>query len=120
LCGDRKGNKFIPKDGLIEDDFLEQISTLPKETKRELLCKALFDKTLSSSDKIKDTTYMLTVDDKFDNEKIKNANTIYLYCKSNDTQLDRLMSLTFNSKKQKNKIISCDNLEKYLKNKGCI
>jgi hypothetical protein len=119
LCAKRKNIQFIPRNKIIEDEFLNQISTLSKEEKKELLYKSIFEKTLSLSDKIKDTTILLMQDDNFDNKKIKNTNTIYLYCKSNNLQLDRLIALTFNSKKQQNKIIECNNLNKYLTNKGC-
>ncbi len=118
LAAKRKNIRFIPENDEISDNFLDKISDLSKETKRELLYKVISDKTLSLSDKIKDTTMILCEDDKFCNKKIQKASTVYLYCKSG-LEIDRLFSITFNSKKQKEKIVECDRLKDYLNKKGC-
>jgi hypothetical protein len=108
---------FCPKDGIIEDEFLEDISQLQKETKKELMNKAFADKLLSISDKVKDTTLIL-FEKANSKEKLKNARMIYLYCHSG-TPIDTLLSLTFNKQKHKEKIIACKDLENYLKKQGC-
>jgi len=103
LAGKKKEvENFIPKNGIISDQFLESISSLDNEIKKQLLYQAVNNHTLGSVDKVKDTTIMLCNDDSFCNEKIKKAKTIYLYCKSG-THLDRLFALIYNSKKQKEK-----------------
>lgn len=120
LAGKKVNEKLIPdENGLITDDFLETISKIENSDKKALFNKAVSDKLLSMTDKIKDTTFMLCKDDKFCDDKIKNAKTIYLYCKSSHP-IDSLISIVFNSKNHKEKIISCSDLEKYLTKQGCI
>lgn len=118
LAGKKAKCNLIPKDNIIEDEFIDKITELDKDIKKQLLYKAISDKLLSSSDKIKDTVFMLCKDENFCDDKIKNSNTIYLYC-SGGEPLNRFFNLVFNSKKHKNKIIECNDLEKYLKIKGC-
>lgn len=117
LAGERNNTKFCPKNGIVTDDFLDNISKLQTETKKELMYKALADKLLSISDKVRDTTLILSNKDNA-NEKLKNAETIYLYCKSG-TPIDAILSITFNSKNHREKIIACCDLQKYLEKKGC-
>lgn len=117
LAGERNKTKFSPQDGMVTDEFLANISNLSIETKKELMNRAFAEKLLSISEKVKDTTLMLS-SKKNSIQKLKNAKTIYLYCNSG-TPIDRLLSITFNSKKQKEKIIACNELEKYLEIKGC-
>ena len=81
------------------------------------MSKAFSDKLLTIGDKVKDTTLILC-DKKDGKEKLKNAKIVYLYCNSG-TPIDRLLSITFNSGKHKEKIIACCDLQKYLEKKGC-
>lgn len=111
--------KFQPKNGNIEDTFLERIKELPKEIKEKIMYKSFSEKTLSSADKIKDTIILLCQDDKFCNEKIKKSEIIYLYCNSNNLHVDKLLNIIFNSKKAKQKIVECYKLDKYLEIKKC-
>ncbi|WP_321470147.1 hypothetical protein [Halarcobacter sp.] len=118
LSAKRMKIRFKPEDNIISDEFLDNISHLEKEEKKELFYKSIADKTLSLSEKIKDTTMILCKDDAFCDEKIKKTSTIYLYCKSG-LEIDKLFSITFNSKKQREKIIECTDLKKYLIQQGC-
>lgn len=86
---------------MVTDEFLANISNLSIETKKELMNRAFAEKLLSISEKVKDTTLMLS-SKKNSIQKLKNAKTIYLYCNSG-TPIDRLLSITFNSKKAKRK-----------------
>jgi len=110
---------FLPKDNYIEDEFLESIKVLPRDIKEKIMYKSFSEKTLSSADKIKDTVIMLCQDEKFCNDKVKNSEIIYLYCNSNNTHVDKLLNIIFNSKKAKQKIVECSKLDKYLEFKKC-
>ncbi|MEA1955533.1 MAG: hypothetical protein U9N02_03460 [Campylobacterota bacterium] len=113
LAGKRCKYEFIPKDAEISDEFLEKISTLDIEIKQQLFYKAMYEKTLTSDEKVKDTTFILCNDDNFCNEKIKKSKTIYLYCKTG-THADKIANIIFNSNSKKNKIVECNRLEKYI------
>jgi len=119
LAGKESKSPFIPENGIIRKDFLELISKLDVVVKEKLFYKAMAEKTLSSTDKIKDTVYTLCKDDNFCDAKVKNAKTIYLYCKTG-TPADKIASLIFNSQKRKDKIIECCQLKRYLENNGCV
>lgn len=121
LAGEEINSYLKPINGQISDEFLTKISNLDKEVKKRLMYQALYEKTVSSVDKIKDTTFMLCGDDAFCNEKIKNAITIYLYCLSGNPA-DRLLTKAFNLKKikAKNKFVACENLAKRLQQEGCL
>lgn len=119
LAGKKVNKNIIPdKDGNITDDFLDTISTISTSDKKALFHKAVSDKLLSLTNKIKDTTFILCKDDSFCDKKIKNAKTVYLYCKSGHP-IDGILSIVFNAKQHKEKIIACNDLEKYLKLQGC-
>ena len=117
LAGERNKTKFCPQNGMVTDEFLNSISELNIETKKELMNKAFSDKLLSIGDKVKDTTLIL-YDKKAGKEKLKNSKIVYLYCNSG-TPIDRLLSITFNSGKHKEKVVACCDLHKYLEKKGC-
>ncbi len=118
LAGQKAKHKFIPENGEISDDFLEKISTLDPDIKQQLFYKAMAEKSLSSDEKVRDTTFILCTDDEFCNKKVKNSKTIYLYCETN-TPADKIANIVFNSISKKNKVIECSKLEKYLKTINC-
>ena len=91
-----------------------------KEIKKRLMYQSLYEKSLSSVDKVKDTTLILCGDDNFCNEKVKKSITIYLYCNSS-TPADRILMQVFNLKKNKDKekFVECDDLMNTLEEKGC-
>lgn len=113
LAGQKSQCKFAPVNGEITDEFLEKISTLDIEVKQQLFYKAMAEKSLSSDEKVKDTTFILCADDNFCNNKVKNAKTIYLYCETK-THVDKIANIIFNSISKKNKIIECSRIEKFL------
>ena len=59
LAGQKSTCKFVPVDGEITDKFLEKIATLDSEIKQQLFYKAMAEKSLSSDEKVKDTTFIL-------------------------------------------------------------
>lgn len=121
LAGVEIDSYLKPINGEISDDFLENIAKLDKEVKKRLMYQSLYEKTISSVDKVKDTTFILCTDDDFCNQKVKNALTFYLYCESG-TPIDRLLIRVFNLKKakSKDKFVACKNLIKRLESKGCL
>ncbi len=120
LAGEEIDNYLKPVNEEISDEFLQKISKLDKEVKKKLMYQALYEKTISSVDKVKDTTFILCGDDAFCNEKVKNAITIYLYCQSGEP-VDELLTKVFNLKKAKSrdKFVACKDLIKILERKGC-
>jgi len=119
LAGKEAKIQFQPIDEKVQDTFLETIKELPRETKEKIMYKSFSEKTLSSADKIKDTMILLCQDENFCNEKIKKSKIIYLYCKSNNLYVDKLLNIIFNSKQADKKIIECSKLDKYLKLNAC-
>ena len=118
LAGQKSKYRFAPVDGEITDEFLEKISILDIEVKQQLFYRAMAEKSLSSDEKVKDTTFFLCNDNDFCNEKVKNSKTIYLYCKTG-THADKIANIIFNSISKKNKIIECSRLEKFLQIAKC-
>jgi len=118
LAGKKCKYEFIPKNGEISDKFLEKVSTLDIEIKKQLFYKAVAEKSLSSNEKTRDTTFILCNDDKFCNEKIRKSKIIYLYCKTG-TPVDKIANIIFNSASKKDKSIECSKLEKYLEKISC-
>ncbi|CAA6819644.1 MAG: Unknown protein [uncultured Sulfurovum sp.] len=120
LAGIEIDSYLKPVNGEISDDFLQRISKLDKEVKKKLMYQSLYEKTISSVDKVKDTTFILCGDDDFCNKKVKNAITIYLYCQSGEP-IDNLLTKVFDLKKakSKDKFVACKDLIKILEKKGC-
>ena len=118
LAGQKCQYDFVPINNEISDAFLEKISALDIEVKKQLFYRAMAEKSLSSDEKVKDTTFILCNDDKFCNNKIKNSKTIYVHCKTNK-HVDKIANIVFNSNSKKNKIIECNKLEKYLQVINC-
>ena len=120
LAGEEIDSYLKPVDGQITDEFLKKISKLDREVKKRLMYQALYEKTVSSVDKVKDTTFLLCGDDAFCNEKVKRAITIYLYCQSGEP-IDKLLTKVFDLKKTKSrdKFVACKDLIKTLERKGC-
>ncbi len=121
LAGEEIDGYLKPINNQISDEFLDKISKLDKEVKKRLMYQSLYEKTVSSVDKVKDTTFILCGDDAFCNKKVKNAITIYLYCQSGEP-IDKLLTKVFDLKraKSKDKFVACKNLIKILEDKGCL
>lgn len=122
LSGEELDDFFKPIDGEVSDEFLQKVGTLEKETKKRLMYQALYDKSLDSVDKVKDTTMIMCEDEDFCTQKVKQAVTFYLYCKSN-SPIDTILKSIFNIRQRgKNtmKYIECQELTQILETKGCV
>ena len=118
LAGKEIKEVFQPINGEIKDEFLDKLKNLNRDKKEKIGYKSAFDMILSFFDKIKDTMVLLYDDDKFKNEKIKDAKIVYLYCKPKGFFLQlKIFDIIFNKKfvKQKIKIVECSGFPKFLK-----
>lgn len=121
LAGEELDDYFKPVDGEVSDEFLTKLETIDKETKKRLMYQALYDKSLDSVDKVKDTTLILCEDDDFCTQKVEKAIILYLYCNS-DSPIDIILTSVFNLRrrgKNKMKFVECQELLTILEKKGC-
>ncbi len=118
LAGEEIEENFKTKDGEINDEFLDKLKNLNRDKKEKIGYKSAFDMILSSFDKIKDTMVLLYDDDKFKNEKIKDAKIVYLYCKPKDFPQFKIFNILFNRKSSMRKIVECSDFPNFLE-KNC-
>ena len=121
-CKEKKQNiSFFIEDGILSDDlisFIDENFTL--DEKKRIFAESVTTLFMSSLDKVSNTTHILATE--YERDKSRNMPIIYLYCKSGKSKIDKLVSLSLAKYKNEKKqvMVECDQLEKFLKKKGCL
>ncbi|CAA6817939.1 MAG: Unknown protein [uncultured Sulfurovum sp.] len=112
--GKRKFGHFI-KDGELNSDFLDFLASLDIKEKRKILKNSSEDLLSEIPKKVE-----VTLDYLEKEEKKKNSLNVILYCESG-TEIDKIASILFSryNDEEENTILECNQLEKFLKIKGC-
>ena len=121
-CCKEKGKNLgsYIKDEKLDKSFFDYLDTLSKDEKKRLFAESIIKLFVSSLNKVSNTTYILTAN--FSQGKAKNMPIVYLYCKSGNSPIDKLATVLLSKYKIENRqiIIECEKLEKFLKQKDCI
>lgn len=120
-CAEKKkslGN-FL-QEGILNDKlicFIDDNFTL--EEKKRIFAENVVQLFMSSLEKVSNTTHILATN--YNTDKSKNMPIIYLYCKSGQSKIDKLISLSLAKYKNEKKqvMVECVKLEKFLELKGC-
>ena len=103
-----------PIKGKIQNKTIEDFKSLTTVEKELRVCKSSFRLISDSNRKLKDTLSYIYKNYK-DLEKIEKSPFIYLYCKSNLKDVERIFVTYFNMKNRKNIFISCDRIDDFIK-----
>lgn len=114
-CKDRKKFSDFIKNRILEDDFFDFLNTLDKKEKSTLFRQCSLELLEEIPRKVTTTLAYLE-----DTEKTKNSKNVILYCNSG-TEIDKIASIIFAryNNEEKNTVIECKQLEKFLQVKGC-